>query len=152
MNVIYTNGENKDFILLCRMLDESIDEIVGDNTRINLYAQYNLLNHIHDVFLCYDNDIPVACASYKNYDEGVAEVKRVFVRKDYRGRGLSKLLMEQLEAKAKEQGYKSLILETGKPLEAAFGLYSKLGFRVTENYGQYKDMPLSICMIKDITE
>lgn len=152
MNLIYTNGENKDFIMLCQMLDESIDEIVGGNIRRDKYAQYNRLDHIHDVFVAYDNNNPVACASYKFYEDGVAEVKRVFVRKDYRGRGLSKLLMEQLENKAKEQGYHSLILETGKPLKEAMGLYTKIGYQITDNYGQYQNMPLSVCMRKEITD
>jgi GNAT superfamily N-acetyltransferase len=152
MYIKYTDGEDKDFVLLCQMLDENLNEMVGGFTQRKQYDQYNKPDHIHDVFLLYDQGIPAACASYKFYEEGVAEVKRVFVRKDYRGRGLSKLLMEQVEKKAKEQGYRSLILETGRPLKEAVGLYEKIGYRIIENYGQYKDMPLSVCMRKDLED
>lgn len=152
MNLIYTNGENKDFAALCLLLDESLDEIAGGTIQRTEYNQYNKLDHIHDVFVIYDGDTPVGCASFKHYEEGVAEVKRVFVRKDYRGRGLSKLLMEQVESKATEQGYQSLILETGKPMLPAIGLYTSLGYQVIDNYGQYKNMPRSICMSKRIAD
>lgn len=152
MNLIYTDGENKDFVTLCGMLDENLGEIVGGEAQRKEYHQYNKLDHIHDVFLIYDNGIAVGCAAFKSYEEGVAEVKRVFVRKDYRGRGLSKLLMEQLENKAREQGYHNLILETGKLLTQAIGLYTSLGYKIIDNYGQYKNMPLSLCMSKKIND
>ena len=58
--------------------------------------------------------------------------------------------MQKLEDKAREQGYDSLILETGKPMKSAIGLYSSIGFQVIDNYGQYKNLPLSICMLKDL--
>ncbi len=41
-----------------------------------------------------------------------------------------------------------MVLETGKPLLAAAGLYHKMGYKIIDNYGQYKDMKDSICMEK----
>jgi putative acetyltransferase len=152
MKLLYTNGENKDFVMLCHLLDDNLNELVGGEKQRKEYKQYNKLDAIHDVFVAYDNETPVGCAAFKLYQDGIAEVKRVFVRKDYRGRGLSKLLMEQIEKKAQERGYRSLILETGKPMKEAIGLYSKIGYQVIENYGQYINMPLSVCMRKDIVE
>ncbi len=149
-NIQYTSGNNQDFVRLCQMLDENLNELVGGEAQRKEYNQYNNLNHIHDVILVYDNDTPIACGAFKYYAEGVAEVKRVFVRKEFRGQGISKLLMQQIEIKARIQGYDSLILETGKPMTSAIGLYSSIGFRVIDNYGQYKNLPLSICMLKDI--
>lgn len=151
MNIVDTNGEDKDFIILCQLLDDNLNEIVGGEKQRKQYIQYNKLDDIHDAFLIYDNDLPIACAAFKYYETGVAEVKRVYVRKDYRGQGLSKLLMEQVEKKAFEQGYHSLVLETGKPLIEAMGLYTNIGYQITENYGQYKDMPESICLRKELT-
>ena len=150
MEIKYTNGEDKDFILLCQLLDDNLDELVGGKKQREGYDQYNKLEHIHDVYVIYDKELPVGCAAFKYYEEGVAEVKRVYVRPEYRGQGLSKLLMEQVESKAKEQGYQKLILETGKPLKAAQGLYTKMGYHSIENYGQYRNMPLSVCMSKEM--
>lgn len=51
----------------------------------------------------------------------------MFVKKEYRGKGISKSLMELLENRAREQGYHYLILESGEPLTAAMALYKKSG-------------------------
>jgi putative acetyltransferase len=150
MDYVYTDGKNKDFVMLCGMLDEYLNGSVGGEKQRAQYAQYNTLEHIRDVIIAYDGGTPAACASFKQYEEGVAEVKRVFVREEYRGRGISRDMMSLLEEKAKERGYSSLILETGAPLTAAIGLYKKLGYRVTENYGQYAVMKESVCMRKDL--
>lgn len=87
-------------------------------------------------------------ASLKKYDDECAEVKRVFVKQEYRGKGISSQLMELLENAAREQEFRYLILEFGEPLVAAMALYKKIGYEIIPNYGQYKDMPDSICMKK----
>lgn len=48
------------------------------------------------------------------------------------------------------QDYRYLILESGEPLVAAMALYRQIGYKVIPNYGQYKDMPDSICMKKEL--
>jgi GNAT superfamily N-acetyltransferase len=150
MEYIITDGNNKDFIQLCGMLDDYLNEIVGGEKQREQYNQYNTLENIHDVILLYENGQPIACASFKEYEPGVAEVKRVFLRKEYRGKGISKELMGRLEERAKQRGYKKLILETGRPLKEAYSLYQKLGFGIIDNYGQYRCMCGSICMSKEL--
>lgn len=150
MKSVHTNGENKDFIALCRLLDEYLNDIVGGEKQREQYNQYNKLDDIHDVVLLYEDELPVGCAAFKFYEAYIAEVKRVFIRKEFRGKGLSLLLMEELEKRAKEQGYKSFILETGKLLDGAMGLYQKIGFHIIENYGQYINMSESVCMRKEL--
>lgn len=148
--IIYTGGENKDFIQLCYLLDEYLNEIAGGEKQRSQYVQYNTLEDIHDVVVLYSDEEAVGCGSFKFYKEGIAEVKRVYLKESYRGRGLGKTLMLEVEKHAKEKGYKKLILETGKPLIGAMRLYERLGYKVISNYGQYKDMKESICMEKEI--
>lgn len=148
MTYVYTDGSNIDFINLCNLLDDSLNEACGGEENREEYIQYNGLVNIHDVVIAYDNDIPVGCGSYKYYDTGVAEVKRMFVKKEYRRRGISKDIMKLLESRGIEQGYHKFVLETGNPLVEATGLYKSIGFVVIPNYGQYKDMEDSICMEK----
>lgn len=150
MTVIYTDGNNSDFIELCHGLDSYLNELVGGEEKRAEYIPYNQLDDIHDVILVYDNGIPVGCASFKKYDNECAEVKRVFIKQGYRGKGISKMLMEQLENAARKKGYRYLILESGEPLVAAMALYKKIGYKIIPNYGQYKDMPDSICMKKKL--
>ncbi len=150
LKCVYTDGRNQDFSELCRLLDNNLDELVGGFEQRKNYVQYNTLENIHDVVLFYDDDLPCACASFKHYEEGIAEMKRVFVRQEYRGQGVSKELIQALEAIAREKGYRSMILETGKPLIAATKLYLRMGYKVIDNYGQYKNMTESICMSKEL--
>lgn len=150
MQFEYTNGKNQDFILLCQELDMFLNDLVGGEENRSHYIPYNQFNDIDDVIIAYDKSVPAGCASFKKYDRECAEVKRVFIRKDYRGKGISKGLMELLEKSAKEKGYMYLILESSELLIAAMRLYYNRGFQVIPNYGQYKDMPDSICMKKKI--
>ena len=150
MRYIYTDGGNSDFIELCHRLDNFLNELVGGEENRAEYIPYNQLEDIHDVIVAYDNDVPVGSASFKKYDDECAEVKRVFVKQAYRGKGISNKLMELIENVARKQGYQYLILESGEPLVAAMALYRKIGYKVIPNYGQYKDMPGSICMKKKL--
>jgi len=147
ITIKYTNGENDDFVSLCDSLDNILVEIGGQKNQ-QQYVAYNLLDHIHDAFVAYDEDVPVGCASFKRYDDLTAEVKRVFVLPEYRRKGISTSLMNCLEDEAHEQGYESLILETSKLLESAHKMYLNLGFEVIPNYGPYKEMDGSLCMQK----
>lgn len=150
LKYIYTDGCNGDFIKLCYALDSFLNEIVGGEENRAEYIPYNKLDDIHDVIVVYNAEEPIGCAAFKKYDDMHAEVKRVFIKKEYRGRGISRGLMEQLEKAAKKKGYKYFILESGEPLVAAMALYRKIGYVVIPNYGQYKDMPDSICMMKEL--
>lgn len=145
---VKTDGDNKDFISMCHKLDENLDEIVGVKSQRSKYAKYNNLDSIHDVIVIYQGDTIVGSGAYKFYDSETVEIKRVYIDKLCRGMGLGKKLLLHLEADAKEAGYRYAILETGAPLIAAMGLYKKLGYQVIPNYGQYQDMPESICMRK----
>lgn len=150
MKFVYTDGANSDFIKLCRDLDSFLNELVGGEENRAQYVPYNRLDDIHDAIVAYDGDFPIGCAAFKKYDDECAEVKRVFIKREYRGKGISKKLMELLENSAKKQGFRSLILESGEPLVAAMALYKKIGYKIIPNYGQYKDMPESVCMKKNI--
>lgn len=150
MRFEYTDGNDQDFIVLCHELDDFLNELVGGEENRAEYIPYNKLDDIHDVIIAYDGDVLVGSAGFKKYDDECAEVKRVFIRRDYRGRGISNRLMELLEDAARKQGYRYFILESGEPLTAAMALYRKIGYKVIPNYGQYKDMADSICMRKEL--
>ncbi len=152
MRFEYTDGYNKDFIALCHELDKFLNELVGGEENRAKYIPYNKLDDIHDVVIAYDNDVPVGSASFKKYDEENAEVKRVFVKKEYRGQGISNELMKMLERRAREKGFKYFILESGEPLVAAMALYRKIGYKVIPNYGQYVGMKESVCMKKRLED
>ena len=83
MRFVYTDGSSPDFIELCHELDNFLNELVGGEENRAEYIPYNQLDDIHNVIVAYDDDIPVGSASFKKYDDECAEVKRVFVKKEY---------------------------------------------------------------------
>ncbi len=145
-----TDGEDPDFAMLCGRLDQTLDEIVGGRFQRSQYAQYNKRDSIHDVIVAYRDGKPIACGAFKMYDEEHAELKRIYVESSQRMMGLGAELVRRLEAKAKIKGFRWCILETGKPMEAACHMYKKAGYKIIPNYGQYADMPDSICMERKI--
>ena len=150
MDIELTNGSDSRFLELCRLLDRSLDEAVGGHAQREVYDKYNGVDATFRVALFLDQDLPVACGSYKPISADTVEIKRVFTREDYRGQGLAAKIVAELEKDAASNGYRFLVLETGKPLKAAIRLYKKLGYGRIPNYGQYSCMPLSICMRKEI--
>lgn len=150
MEFVYTDSSDENFVELCHLLDDYLNEIVGGEKQRSQYVVHNAIEEIRDVFVVYDEKCPIGCASFKYYDDKSAEVKRVYIKKEYRGKGISRQLMYRLEEKAKEKGFERLILETGEPLHQAMNLYKNIGFTIIPNYGPYKCMAESICMEKSL--
>jgi len=75
-----------------------------------------------------------------SFDDGFAEVKRMYVRPDARGTGVAQAVLARLEQEAREKGYRHLMLETGDDLAAAHRLYERAGFRRCEVFGSYRTM------------
>jgi len=136
MRFEYTDERNSDFIMLCHELDEFLNQVIGGEENRIEYVQYNKLDDTYEAIVVYDKDIPAGCASFKRYNDECAEIKRVFIRKDYRGRGISNKLMELIEINAKNKGYCYMVLESGEPLAAAMH-YTEKGdiklFQITDS-------------------
>jgi putative acetyltransferase len=75
------------------------------------------------------------------FDDGFAELKRMFVRPAARGKGVAQAVLAQLERDARAKGYKRLVLETGDTLGPAQRLYERAGFRRCEAFGHYRALP-----------
>lgn len=101
--------------------------------------------------IAFDNGRPVACGAIRRHDDDAAEIKRMYVRPEARGRGLARLVLRELEATAIRAGYRALVLETGLRQPEALALYESHGYRVIPNFGFYKESPLSVCYRKDLS-
>ncbi|MGM0920336.1 MAG: GNAT family N-acetyltransferase [Bacillota bacterium] len=148
LKIVKTNGKNKDFRMLVNLLDSDLNERYGDLQQE--YDQHNKLDYIHDVIIIYKNDAPVACGAFKEYDRETIELKRIFVGKENRRQGLSKLIIGELEKAGDEKGYSYAVLETGTKQHEAIHLYINAGYSEIPNYGPYIGMENSICMKKMI--
>jgi putative acetyltransferase len=79
-----------------------------------------------------------------------AELKRMWVVPEIRGRGVSKIMLAALEAKAREAQVRCLRLETGIENHAALALYERAGFSRCDPFGDYRPDPLSVFMQKQL--
>lgn len=92
---------------------------------------------------------PAACGGIQFYP-GFGELKRMFVRDAWRGRGLGYRMLEHLAAHARANGCALLRLETGIHQQEAIKLYERWGFRRIEAFPPYKPDPVSIFYEKAI--
>lgn len=87
------------------------------------------------LFLAVDGNQVMGCVALRKIGDGVGEMKRLYVRPEFRGRGLGRTLTEKLIAEAKQIGYARLRLDTlpGK-MDQAMAMYRSLGFQEIAPY------------------
>src|SRR3984893_15873794 len=78
----------------------------------------------------------IGCGALRRLDEATAEVKRMYVEPDLRGRGVAKEILDHLEAAARLIGTRRLVLETGIYQAEAIGLYRRAGFNPVRCWGE----------------
>lgn len=148
LKIVNTNSENKDFKKLIKLLDDDLNGRYGELQK--QYDKYNKVDYINDVVIIYKDELPVACGAFKEHDTESIELKRIFVKKENRRQGLSKLIVSELEKLARSKGYKHAVLETGVKQHEAINLYRNTGYEIIENYEPYKGNSNSICMKKNL--
>lgn len=141
-----THSDNIDFQNLVALLDEDLK--IRDGDEHSFYSQFNKIQNIRNVIVCYIDDNPIGCGAFKEYDQKKVEIKRMFVQPKYRGHGIGLSILKELELWASELNYSEYILETGKKQPEAIKLYQKAGYTIIKNYGQYENVENSVCMSK----
>jgi GNAT superfamily N-acetyltransferase len=98
----------------------------------------------------YLEGVPVAMGGWRRLGDrpglpspDCAEIKRMYVVPSAQGRGLSRLVLAELEASARSAGIDWLVLETGQPQTSAIKLYRSSGYTEVDGlpYGHYVDDP-----------
>ncbi|MFH8568261.1 GNAT family N-acetyltransferase [Streptomyces sp. NPDC017993] len=104
-----------------------------------------------------DRGAPVATGGWRGQDEnghgyadGDAEIKRMYVIPEARGRGLSRRLLAALENDARGAGRVRMVLETGTKLPEAISLYTSSGYESCAKFGPYRFDELSRCYAKPL--
>ena len=148
ITIIKTDYRNEDFQQLTKALDKDLS--IKDGNEHAFYNQFNGLEGINHVIVIYENEKPIGCGTFKPFSKKIAEIKRMFVITEYQGKGFGSKILQALETWASSLNYNTCILETGTRQPDAIALYKKNGYKIIENYGQYKGVKNSVCFKKEL--
>ena len=141
--------DTPDARLLIAELEASLEPLYPPVSRHGLSVQ-RLLTEGVAFFLLRDNGIPAACGGIQLFGSSYGELKRMYVRRQFRGLGFGKAMLNHLIAYGKAQGVGLLRLETGIYQHEAIHLYERTGFYRIPPFGTYQEDPLSLCYEKQI--
>jgi putative acetyltransferase len=119
-------------------------EVAHVGSRVSNYPLYDGIRYLGAVI---DGRL-VGCGAIQPLDAGVAEIKRMYVRPSYRGRGIARQVLAALEELAWSAGHTVLRLETGDFMPEAVKLYRSSGYLPIPTYGEYAGNPNSVCFEK----
>lgn len=143
-----TDSSDADFRTLIGLLDADLRQRNGD--LMDIYDQHNIIEQIDTVVIAYADGQPAGCGCFKAHNDNVIELKRMFVKPEFRSRRISSAVLLQLESWARELGYTQIVLETGHKQQEAINLYTRSGFGRIPNYEPYVDLGDSVCFGKSL--
>lgn len=112
-----------------------------DNEILHLTEKYGLPQG--RLYLVYCDGEPAGCVALRKIDDENCELKRLYVKPQFRGTGIGGMLAKRIIAEAKEIGYSHILLDTLPFLTAAIEMYKKLGFY---NIPKYNNSPMENCV------
>ena len=108
-------------------------EFQNYNTELlNLPGEYALPDG--RLYMAVYDDQLAGCVALRPFDSSCCEMKRLFVRPEFRGKRIGRALVEQIISDAKDMHYQAVLLDTLTSLKDSIALYQKLGFQETSPY------------------
>jgi putative acetyltransferase len=132
-----------DAMALIAELDAYLIPLYPSESRHGLSVD-KLLREAVAFFVMRHEQVPAGCGGIQLFDTEYGEVKRMYVRPQFRGLGFGTRMLHHLAAYALQQGVEVLRLETGIYQLEAIGLYERFGFQRIPPFGAYREDPLSV--------
>lgn len=130
-------------------LDAYLDPLYPSESQHG-YDVEKLIEQGVEFFVLYEDGAAAGCGGVQLFGEpsgggdSYGEIKRMYVRPGFRGRGYAKKMLERLEGVAAARGYRKVRLEVGVSQPEALGLYERTGYYKIPPFGDYWDDPLSL--------
>jgi GNAT superfamily N-acetyltransferase len=138
-----------DGVSLIAELEAHLDPLYPAKSRHG-YSVEKLIDQGVAFFVLRENSTAAGCGGIQLFDKEYGELKRMYVRPQFQGRGFGKLLVDHLVEYARSHGIVLLRLETGIHQIPAIRLYERMGFQRIPPFGSYVDDPLSLFYEKRI--
>jgi GNAT superfamily N-acetyltransferase len=108
------------------------------------YEEFTSIPEIDGVLFIveYEGNV-IGMGALHRYDANAGEIKRMYLKPEYRGRGFGKKLLEKLVNTGRDVGYSSLRLDTGGFMDSAQHVYTKVGFRKIPEYAE-SEVPIPL--------
>lgn len=109
----------------------------GKQTFFEELAQFptnHYLSPLGAFIIAKKGNVVAGCVGIKPFEQDSCEMKRLFVRSLFRGRGIGKLLCNYVIECCRKKGYKRILLDTNLEMAEAVALYHKCGFKETKPY------------------
>ena len=147
MEIRFVESNSEDYRTLTEELDAYYFSLVGDVQ--NRYADVNRPENMQALAVVYLEGTPIACGAWKRVDEKTAEIKRSYVRPQYRRQHVASQLIPMLEDHAAAEGIRQFILETARTTDASHQLYLARGYRIIDYYGSPAGAENCLCFFKE---
>jgi ribosomal protein S18 acetylase RimI-like enzyme len=134
--------DTEDAITLITELEAVLDPLYPSESRHG-YSVEKLLRQGVAFFVIRHEGVLVGCGGVQLFGSEYAEIKRMYIRPQFRGMGLAGLMLDHLAEYSRSNGVKLLRLETGVHQHEAIGLYERAGFKLVPPFGDYKPDPNS---------
>ena len=142
--------DTPDAIALITELEATLEPLYPRESRHGLSVE-RLITEAVPFFVLRSGGTAAGCGGVKLFGNDYGEIKRMYVRPQFRGLGFAKLMLNHLSDYACAQGITLLRLETGIHQHEAIGLYERMGFHRIVPFGDYKEDPLSLFYEKSLT-
>ena len=141
--------DSADAIALISELEAHLDPLYPAKSRHG-YSVEKLIAQQVAFFVLRDNETPAGCGGIQLFGTEYGELKRMFVRPQFRGLGYGRQLVNHLADYARANRVGLLRLETGIHQAPAIRLYEGMGFQRIGPFGDYKEDPFSLFYEKRI--
>lgn len=134
--------DSADAVELIAELEAHLDPLYPTESRHG-YSVEKLLRQGVSFFVIRENGVPIGCGGVQFFGSDYGEIKRMYIRPQFRGLGFARLMLDHLSEFTRTNGINVLRLETGIHQHEAIALYERAGFRSIPPFGEYKPDPLS---------
>src|SRR5205814_7267172 len=144
ITIVEERPDSADAAQLIAELDAHLNSLPYPQESRHAFSVDKLLREGVSFFVTRYEGKPAGCGGLKLFGSEYGEVKRMYVRPEYRELGFGRLILDRLAEYALERRVGLLRLETGIYQTAAIGLYERCGFQRRSPFGEYRDDPMSV--------